>query len=98
MVDKLSTPTIGNGRRKPVFWVSDQVRLKPVCSATMTSWNIEIVHIKDWLTHLLEMFMFFQKKVKYQYINVQKFKAFYAVHLYAKFGVQAQYSGHHCTH
>ena len=27
---------------KPVFVVSDKVRLKPVSSATETSWNIEI--------------------------------------------------------
>ena len=29
--------------RKPVFGVCDQVRLKPVCSATETSWNLEML-------------------------------------------------------
>ena len=28
--------------RKPVFWVGDQVRLKPVCSADETSYGLEI--------------------------------------------------------
>ena len=34
---------MGLGARKPVFRVSDQVRLKPVCSATQTSKHIEIL-------------------------------------------------------
>ena len=30
--------------RKPTFSVSDLVTLKPVCSATVTSWRSEIIH------------------------------------------------------
>ena len=32
--------------RKPVFGVSDQVRLKPACSATEASWSLEISDIE----------------------------------------------------
>ena len=34
----------GLDARKPVFGVSDQVKLKPACSATATGWNIELLH------------------------------------------------------
>ena len=30
---------------KPVFGVYDQVRLKPACSATETSWTLDILSI-----------------------------------------------------
>ena len=30
--------------RKSVFGFFDRVRLKPTCSVTETSWNIEILH------------------------------------------------------
>ena len=30
--------------REPAFGVSNQVRLKPVCSTAETSYNIEILH------------------------------------------------------
>ena len=33
---------MGRDARKPVFGVSDIARLKPACSATETSWKIEI--------------------------------------------------------
>ena len=33
--------------RKLAFGVFDQVRLKPVCSASETSYNIEIAHLTD---------------------------------------------------
>ena len=32
---------------KPVFWVSDQVRLKPACSATETTYNVKGLHIES---------------------------------------------------
>ena len=32
--------------RKPVFGVYDQVRLKPACAATATSWRLEISDIE----------------------------------------------------
>ena len=32
--------------RKPVFGVSDQVRLKPVCTAIETSWRLEILNVE----------------------------------------------------
>ena len=32
--------------RKPVLGVSDQVRLKPACSASETSWRLEISDIE----------------------------------------------------
>ena len=35
---------MGLNARKPVFWVSDQIRPKPACSATRTSQNIDIFH------------------------------------------------------
>ena len=38
----------------PVFEYSEQVRLKPVYSATETSYNIETFHIADFVTILLE--------------------------------------------
>ena len=34
---------MGLEARKPVFWVSDHIRLNPVCSATKTSRKIEIL-------------------------------------------------------
>ena len=35
---------MGLDATKPVFGVSDKVRLKPVSSATEANWNIEILH------------------------------------------------------
>ena len=34
---------MGQDARKPVFMVSDEVRFKPDCSATETSWKFEIL-------------------------------------------------------
>ena len=47
--------------RKPVFGVCDQVRLKPTCTATETSWRLETLDIeirgiilsKQWITKAL---------------------------------------------
>ena len=36
---------VGREARKLVFGVSEQVMLKSACSATETSWNIEILHV-----------------------------------------------------
>ena len=36
---------LGLGKRKPVLGIYNQVKLKPACSATEASYNIEILHI-----------------------------------------------------
>ena len=55
------TAHMGLGTIKPVFRVSDTVRLKPVSLATETSWKIEISHVASleiiffnkWITKTL---------------------------------------------
>ena len=49
----------GPGRDKSVFKVSDKTRLKPVSSATETSWKIEISPVAS-----LEMILFKKRKTK----------------------------------
>ena len=39
--------------RNPVFWVSDQVRLKTACSATETSWSLEILNLASVVLYYL---------------------------------------------